>query len=199
MKYCHKYLVLKGIAPADKNEFIAMLNDLWFGLYKREFQNDSSGFEHVFLGEIKDGEVTGLHNWIQLFDEERAHRLDYLGYILPKRNPSVGGYRVSAQEQQLVTIQFNWKGFLKKCSSSFIGTSPEFEIALYTICFLQQQEKSIVNCGPYRVEITCYKYTSRGKNYIGTCFPTDAPLDENEAASKIQSSYRGQSARKNTK
>lgn len=71
--------MLKGYAPADKNEFINLLNDLWFGLYKREVQNDSSGFEHVFLGEIKDGEVTGLHNWIQLYDEEKSHRLDYLG------------------------------------------------------------------------------------------------------------------------
>ena len=71
--------MLKGYAPADKNEFLSLLNELWFGLYKREVQNDSSGFEHVFLGEIKDGEVTGLHNWIQLYEEEKTNRLNYLG------------------------------------------------------------------------------------------------------------------------
>ena len=76
-----------------------------------------------------------------------------------------------------------------------IGTSPEFEIALYTICFLVGEEKSIVKCGPYRMELTCYKFTSQGKNYIGTSFPSDLPLDEDEAASKIQSSFRGKSAR----
>jgi poly(U)-specific endoribonuclease len=138
----------------------------------------------VFLGEIKNEEVTGLHNWIQLYDEEKRTRLNYLGlslslyltfrpfgplsftlslslspsgYILPKRAPSSGGYRVAPQDQQLVTIQFAWNDFLKKCSSSFIGTSPEFEVALYTLCFLQQQEKYLVTCGPYRVEISCYK------------------------------------------
>lgn len=74
---------MKGLAPADRNEFLNQLNDLWFGLYRRETQNDSSGFEHVFLGEIKDGEVTGLHNWIQFYDEERARRLDYLGTTPP--------------------------------------------------------------------------------------------------------------------
>jgi hypothetical protein len=40
---------------------------------------DSSGFEHVFVGE-EDEEtrtVSGLHNWIQIADEERKGHLDY--------------------------------------------------------------------------------------------------------------------------
>jgi Endoribonuclease XendoU len=30
---------------------------MWFSLYRREVQNDSSGFEHVFLGESDNGQV----------------------------------------------------------------------------------------------------------------------------------------------
>lgn len=30
---------------------------MWFSLYRREVQNDSSGFEHVFLGESDGGQV----------------------------------------------------------------------------------------------------------------------------------------------
>jgi poly(U)-specific endoribonuclease len=199
MKYCHSLLAKKGLAPADKQEFVNFLHELWFGLYRRTTNNDSSGFEHVFLGEIKNGAVTGMHNWIQLYQEEQKGTLDYQGFIKPRRKPSIQGCHVEKNEQQLVTIQFEWNGALKNVSSSMIGTSPEFEMALYTLCFVAGDEKNVVRCGPYRMELTCYKYTSRGKKYIGTSFPSDLPLDENEAASKIQSTYRGNSTRNNSR
>lgn len=41
----------------------------------------SSGFEHIFLGEIKNTEISGLHNWIYFDNEERNHRANYLGYL----------------------------------------------------------------------------------------------------------------------
>ena len=44
---------------------------------------DSSGFEHVFVGETRgDGEVIGFHNWIQFYLQEKAGHVDYQGYIL---------------------------------------------------------------------------------------------------------------------
>ena len=44
---------------------------------------DSSGFEHVFVGETRgDSEVIGFHNWIQFYLQERAGYVDYQGYIL---------------------------------------------------------------------------------------------------------------------
>jgi hypothetical protein len=36
------------------NTFKRRLDSIWFGLYRRETQNDSSGFEHVFVGEEKE-------------------------------------------------------------------------------------------------------------------------------------------------
>ena len=69
----------KGKAPPDRSAFIDQLHELWFGLYRRSTTNDSSGFEHVFLGETKNGEVTGMHNWIQIYEEERKGHLDYVG------------------------------------------------------------------------------------------------------------------------
>lgn len=159
MKYCHKYLVGINKAPADHASFVRFLNDLWFKLYRRECANDSSGFEHVFLGEIKNNAVTGLHNWIQLHSEEKRGSLDYMGFITPKRKPGHGGYHLPEDDHHLVTIQFEWNNCIKPCSSSFIGTSPEFELALYTLCFFGGEDvKDIVQCGPYNVEVTCHKY-----------------------------------------
>lgn len=42
---------------------------------------DSSGFEHVFVGETKSGtEIVGFHNWIQFYLQEKNGTLDYKGY-----------------------------------------------------------------------------------------------------------------------
>ena len=34
-------------------KFEDKLNSLWFELYTRNTKNDSSGFEHVFIGEFR--------------------------------------------------------------------------------------------------------------------------------------------------
>lgn len=39
---------------------------MWFSFYRRDEQNDSCGFEHVFVGENKGNSITGFHNWIQV-------------------------------------------------------------------------------------------------------------------------------------
>ena len=57
---------------------------MWFRTYTREVRDDSSGFEHVFVGEARNGEIMGLHNWIQFSDQEQKHKLDYKGYIFPR-------------------------------------------------------------------------------------------------------------------
>ena len=47
---------------------------------------DSSGFEHVFVGETRDkSEVIGFHNWIQFYLQEKAGNVDYQGYILGRK------------------------------------------------------------------------------------------------------------------
>lgn len=60
----------------------SLLRTLWFSVYTRGGGvRGSSGFEHVFLHEIKNNEVSGLHNWIYYHDLEQAknHPIDFLG------------------------------------------------------------------------------------------------------------------------
>lgn len=70
IKYLHKYLIHKGIASENYEEFKRMMSSLWFDLYGRGGgSSSSSAFEHVFVGEIKgrgENEVSGFHNWIQV-------------------------------------------------------------------------------------------------------------------------------------
>lgn len=160
MQYVHQYLLLTRKTKANNREqFIAELDELWFGLYSRKARNDSSGFEHVFVGEIKDGsEIVGFHNWIQIYMEERAtqrnkcNSFDYKGFIRPKRRALPSTQPQS--HEQLVTIQFEWRGAYKSVSSSMIGTSPEFELALYTLCFYCGNEENVVQLGPYRTQVS---------------------------------------------
>lgn len=70
-------------------------------------------------------------------------------------------------ETQLLTIQFEWNGVLKSVSSTLIGVSPEFEVALYTLCFFLGGEDNHVELGPYPVNIKCYRLG----NKIGSVFP----------------------------
>ena len=47
--------------------------DVWMAPYRRYRANDSSGFEHVFVGEEKKGQIIGLHNWVQYYQHARSH------------------------------------------------------------------------------------------------------------------------------
>lgn len=177
MKFVHNYLIAKHKAPAGVAEFKTMLNSAWFGLYRRKVENDTCGFEHVFVGEVQDdGHVSGMHNWIQLYQQERKGALNYLGYIRPKRVPNMHFASPDAH-QQLVTVQFAWNGHVKPVSTSFIGTSPEFEIALYSLAYFMGQEKSVVRCGPYLVEMAAFPMRCHGKTFIGSSFPSEASQD----------------------
>ncbi|KAI3958276.1 hypothetical protein MKW92_021099 [Papaver armeniacum] len=167
IQYLHKYLTCKGIVSDDNQEFKRMLSDLWFGLYGRGgSSSSSSAFEHVFVGEIKtqgEDQVTGFHNWLQFYLEESKGRVDYQGYIFPRRRGETPD-----SETQLLTIQFAWNGVLKAVSSTLVGVSPEFEIALYTLCFFTGGEENHIQLGPYPVNIKCYRL---GNDKIGSAFP----------------------------
>lgn len=71
-----------GLASESTATFKEELYQYWFMLYTRSGGPlDSSGFEHTYVGEIDEGEVKGLHNWVQTYLEEKAGNLIYNGPI----------------------------------------------------------------------------------------------------------------------
>ncbi|NXE99516.1 ENDUC protein, partial [Menura novaehollandiae] len=123
----------KGLYPPPE-AFRDGLHSMWFGLYSRSGGKalDSSGFEHVFHGEVKKGEVSGCHNWVQLQALERAGRLEYLGYTWD--GPWTGF-------PDVLSLQFRWDGYSKPRGSLLVGSSPEFDLALFTLCFLARPDR----------------------------------------------------------
>jgi poly(U)-specific endoribonuclease len=172
IQFCHKYCHSKlgNKVPSDMAGFLKLLHEIWFELYNRERggKKDSSGFEHVFVGEVKNGEVSGFHNWIQFYLEEQKGALDYRGYIKPRSNSD----SLSDSNDHVLSLQFRWNDVEKFVGTSFIGVSPEFEVALYTTIFLlgEEEEHVELNTGTdvFGLKIRCYKMA---QNKVGTSFP----------------------------
>lgn len=168
MQYCHRYLVAKDLASPDINVFKRQLYQMWFSFYRRDGNNDTCGFEHVFVGEYdtSDGKLSGFHNWVQFWIEECKGNVDYRGYIVPR----VRGAQEVDNHDQLLSVQFAWHGELKPVTTLFIGVSPEFEMALYTLCFLAGSEQNNISIGNYDLTIRCYRIHSSYGDKIGSAF-----------------------------
>ncbi|KAL4659314.1 poly(U)-specific endoribonuclease-C-like isoform X1 [Arapaima gigas] len=166
MKRTHKYLVSKGQSRTSPRDFKNQLYDIWFRLYHRDRHGgeDSCGFEHVFVGETKYGrELVGLHNWVQFYLLEKQHQVDYKGYKARDKD-------MPDTDDHILNLQFSWKNLVKPVGSAFIGVSPEFEVAAFTIVFLMSKEKvttAVVNLDEYQVELVVYRH---GRS-IGTGYP----------------------------
>ncbi|XP_078671946.1 uncharacterized protein LOC144911638 [Branchiostoma floridae x Branchiostoma belcheri] len=165
MEEAHAFLAKKGCAPECKRDFKEMLYKMWFTPYTRTHsdmaQRLSSAFEHTFVGETRCGHVIGFHNWLRLYDEECRGNIRY--------KPGCKCYDCKCKDRIVLTIDFDWKGNSKTRDSFFVGTSPEFELALYTVCFLSEKgpKTGVVLDGCKRVTIATYKLDG----HIGSCYP----------------------------
>ncbi|CAH0551335.1 unnamed protein product [Brassicogethes aeneus] len=128
MQYTRNFLIKKGILGKDPKEFKTLLKQIWFNMYSRgDGKIGSSGFEHIFLGELKKSKVSGLHNWLYFNEEESMNRANYLGYM---KILDLG------DKGSIIKHHFTFHNVDKPVDSMFIGTSPEFEMALYSTCFV---------------------------------------------------------------
>lgn len=138
MRYAHNVLVRWGKADPDPRKFSAAVYEIWFTTYgKGRGPKCSSGFEHVFVGEEKQGHdgsssIAGFHNWIQFQREERLGRVNYRGYV----------GSLDEDDDTLVSVRFDWgdqagdDGETKSVSSFLVGSSVAFEFAMLTCAFL---------------------------------------------------------------
>ncbi|TPX60668.1 hypothetical protein PhCBS80983_g01583 [Powellomyces hirtus] len=165
--YLHRYLVAKNLAPQSMSEFGKLLKSIWFDLYRRQAANDSSSFEHTFCGEIKGGETIGFHNWVQYHIEETNGNAEYRGWITPRGSR----HATQPESSHILSFQLSWHGEVKPVSTFFIGTSPEFEIALYTLVFLAGSEDNNVVLDGVELNLKCHKFQSRGVVRLGSVYP----------------------------
>ncbi|XP_070698439.1 uridylate-specific endoribonuclease A isoform X2 [Pempheris klunzingeri] len=161
------FLYTKGVY-ASEEEFIQDLKMMWFGLYTRSNNvMDSSGFEHIFAGEVKKGKVSGFHNWIQFYLLEKRGELNYYSH-------SFNGPWTTYPD--VIGMQFMWDGYFKQVGSAVIGCSPEFDFALYSLCYIARPGKQCrLSLGGKELIIQTYtwnnSYYGDRKKFIGSAFP----------------------------
>lgn len=101
-----KFLLDKNFISSAQ-AFRTALHQIWFGLYSRENRIlGSSGFEHVFLGEIKENKVSGFHNWVFFSKEESNNKVNYKGRIGTVVNLGTVRKRIFLKAQFTPTAQF---------------------------------------------------------------------------------------------
>uniref|UniRef100_A0A183T5M3 Uridylate-specific endoribonuclease n=1 Tax=Schistocephalus solidus TaxID=70667 RepID=A0A183T5M3_SCHSO len=155
IKEVHKYLVSIHLAPADREGFKRLLRNVC--------PNDSSAFEHVFLGEKNKGKVSGFHNWFVFCDQEANGDIDYHGFYRSFKNQPEGNFKR--------TLRFKWKNLMKEKSTLLFGASVEFELGLYTTIYLISKQSQKWRCVPVQIGqvrtcVQCYDH----KGHMGTCF-----------------------------
>ena len=168
IQYLHKLLVATGKASPNIIEFKKQLYAIWFNPFKRIVENDSSAFEHVFVGEISNGKVIGLHNWVQFLILEQKGHVNYRGYIKPRNGGSV------SVQDRVLSLQLEWNGIVKPVSTILMGSSPELEISIYTLLFLfnQEQVKCQLNDTPVMVKVHSFRNRNGinlGAGYVEHC------------------------------
>ena len=174
IKRAYKFLVDHGKFTGTLDGFRTYLKRIWFGMYDRDGNNrkntiGSSGFEHVFIGEVKKNAVSGFHNWVSFYQKEklssgRNSGINYLGYI---KKVNFGNFGSG------ISNVFTWNGVIKKHGSMFVGTSPELEMALYTICFLTRKGQNCnIKLNNVPVQIKTSEVTQGSHDYIGTAYPS---------------------------
>ncbi len=61
-------------------------------------------------------------------------------------------------QDRVLSVNFSWKGEPKPVTSIFVGTSPEFEFALYSLAFLCGAERTNVLIDGYDLCIRAYRW-----------------------------------------
>ncbi|XP_055300514.1 endoribonuclease CG2145-like isoform X2 [Sitodiplosis mosellana] len=158
-------------AVAQRN-FKHLLKVLWFTNYARMRggAKGSSGFEHVFCKEIiyknnviSHGELSGFHNWIHFYDQEMAKTRKLTFQQLTRDLTLSNNFRI-------VKYKVSYDN-MEKITSMFIGTTPDFEMSLYTLCVVMDRETCQVSLGKKRFFIKTFVFSRGQDKLVASSYP----------------------------
>ncbi|XP_045448589.1 endoribonuclease CG2145-like [Melitaea cinxia] len=163
------FLVSKGLNQMNEyNEQTQLLKKIWFTKYARHWTGlckCSCAFENIFMAELKSNDVLGLHSWLFFAKREMDHKANYLGYI----------DKLDLSGKGLILKQHSILSETKDAPelTMFVGTSPELETALYTLCFMARPDRPC-KLRYNNVPFTIHTKTVKSENIllIDTAYPS---------------------------
>ncbi|XP_047984817.1 endoribonuclease CG2145-like [Leguminivora glycinivorella] len=162
------FLVSKGLTQLNEyQEQVNLLKKIWFTKYARHWTGlckCSCAFENIFMAELKSNDVLGLHSWLFFAKREQDRKANYLGYTS----------KLDLAGKGLILKQHSILSETKDAPevTMFVGTSPELETALYTLCFMARPDgqcKLRYNNVPFTIQTKTLK--SDNIKLIDTAYP----------------------------
>jgi hypothetical protein len=183
MKVARAYVEEQTGATISKDQWWAILQRLWFERFDQGNNRDLSGFEHVVVGEQKQGKVQGYHAWYKYFLDERFRRDDpsdsetdtikFISWKGPQDN-----------SPEVVTLSFEWRAFdyeaeefrklTKPIGGFWVGPSIEGLLALGTVRCLPEAmapKKAVINGVKYNLPM----FRSPNDRHVRTFYPEFTP------------------------
>ncbi|KOC70597.1 Poly(U)-specific endoribonuclease like protein, partial [Habropoda laboriosa] len=146
-----QWLADHGFVDPDDFERKDVLRRIWFTM----FSGSTCGFERVFASENYGNAIVGVQDWIYFQNQESQKRIDYMGYV-DKLN--------LGSTASLLKLNFQMDGIIRPNATIFVGTLPELEMSLYTICFYARPN----NLCPVSLGGTKFNIYTHSFNYFGS-------------------------------
>lgn len=151
MSRAMQWLADHGFIDPDDFERKDVLRRIWFTV----FSGSTCGFERVFASENYGTAIIGVQDWIYFEYQESSKRIDYMGYTDKLDLGSTAS---------LIKLNFQMDGIVRPNATIFVGTLPELEMALYTICFYARPN----NLCPVSLGGTTFNIYTHSFRYFGT-------------------------------
>lgn len=82
---------------------------------------------------------------------------------------------IFVQKGGVIKLHYMWNNTTKPVGTIFVGTSPELELALYTVCyFARPNDKCHLRLNGKAIYIQTYTFNSHSEKLIGSAFPSIA-------------------------
>jgi poly(U)-specific endoribonuclease len=180
MQVARSYVAGQMGESVSEDRWWAILERVWFERFDQGSGKDLSGFEHVVVGEQKQGKVQGYHCWFKYYLDERFRRddaedveTDTLKFLSWKGVPG-------DLSPEVVTLSYEWRAFdyeaeafrklTKPIGGFWVGPSVEGLMALGTVRCLAEAmapKKALINGVKYNLPM----FRSPNDRHLRTFYP----------------------------